>query len=106
MTVAKEGTLRDYYDIEAVMDVYDENGITYNDAIVGMMADVPLIFLLTRKYTDYDNRVYDPYFDMEDDANDVLKTYKAAGMIIAGLLFGYPLEATISEIHKFEHLWF
>lgn len=87
------------------MNVYDNNEINYNDGIVDMLAKVPMDSLLTQNYR-YEGIIYDPYFDLEEDLNGVLRKYKSAGMIIAGLLFGYPIEATICEIEKFQNKWF
>ena len=46
---------------------------------------------------------YNPIISFEGD--DVTRDYQAEGLVVSGLLFGFPLESTASLINRIRHLF-
>ena len=95
--VSRKGHLSDYFDLDEIDDWYSENGISINDGILEPMFEVEMIEVLSGEYIHPALSV--PYNIVIDFAgDDVLRTYGPEGLIISGLLLGYPLEATADLI--------
>lgn len=97
--VARKGVLSDFYDLEQIDEFYQKNEISINDGIFDQMFETEMIDILSGKYTHPALGI--PYnIVIEFEGDDVLNRYGPEGIIIAGLLLGYPLEATADLIRR------
>ena len=97
--VARKGKLSDYYNLEEIDAWYDSRDIPVNCAIFDAMFETEMIDLLSGKYKNPAlQTTYSVFISFEGD--DVLRDYGPEGLIISGLLLGYPLEATADLIRQ------
>ena len=97
--VARKGKLSDYFDLEEIDAWYGSRNIPVNCAIFDPMFETEMIDLLSGKYKNPAlQTTYSIFIMFEGD--DVLRDYGPEGLIISGLLLGYPLEATADLIHQ------
>ena len=95
--VARKGCLSDFFDIEEISEWYDEMRIWHNEEVFCSMCEAEIITLLAGGFKlSFMDCYYSPVIDFEGD--DVLLYFGAAGLMISGLLFGYPLESTVELI--------
>ncbi len=79
------------------MNWYDDRGIMFNDAVFNCLCEGELIAVLTGGlHHPYKETAYSPIIDFDGD--DVLRDFGAVGLMVSGLLFGYPLESTADLI--------
>ena len=98
--VARRGCLKDYFDTEEICDWYDACGINYNYALFEMMCDTEIITVLSGGFCHpLKSTIYNPIIDIEE-GDRVLWDFGAAGLMVSGLLFGYPLESTADLIRS------
>ena len=103
VVIAKNGTMRDFYDLDEILDWYTANNqININESIIEQAFDTPIIDIAVGRFSPLG-----PYnYVMDFNSPDVtLQKYKAAGLVISGLLLGYPLEAT-NDLIKSLWAWF
>lgn len=102
--VARKGCLEDYFDIEEICDWYDDKIPSYKDGVFNYLCRTEMISVMTggfkhpSKSTPYSPLI--PFYD-----NEVLRDYGAAGLMVSGLLFGYPLESTVDLIKQLGIYW-
>lgn len=97
--VARRGCLKDYFDTEEISDWYDARGINYNYGVYENMCDTEIITVLSGGFSHPSkSTIYTPIMDIAGDR--VLWDFGAAGLMVSGLLFGYPLESTADLIRS------
>ncbi len=98
MFVTKKGCLADYFDMEKIEDIYQEEGF----AVWHLMnyEEVPLIKFFNGEYTEPCTGIkFDTYFNTENSEEDeVLKSFGPEAVIVTGLLYGYPIEMTMKML--------
>ena len=97
--VARKGALKDYFNIEELEEYYESADVPYNEGIVDVLAGAEMIDIFLRKLDFYGTVPYYPIMDMEG-GDGIGRSYGAAGGLIAGLLFGYPVESSISMVEQ------
>ncbi len=98
--VMRNGKLSDYFDEDEIMDYYDEQNVPYREGTLGYLMHAEMIDLINGK-TIYDKTPYSPLMDINVFHSDpVVSEYGVAGGLIAGLLFGYPIESSIEFVKK------
>lgn len=91
--VTRKGCLADYFDIELIEDIYNENYIA--TGVLGCMENEPLINFFNGKCK-LSGVEFDTYIDTGNPEEDaVLKAFGPSALIITGLLYGYPIESTL-----------
>ena len=94
----------DYFNIEEIIDWYERQGITIEDAILERLFDVEMIELCSGESgLNILQSKYNPIISFEGDG--VTRDYQAEGLAASGLLFGFPLESTASLINRIRHLF-
>ena len=79
--ICRKGTLRDYYNLNEVIDFYKKLGLYLNDNIIQQLTEY-----FSYELSDFSNEI--PF--------DYVNPRSIAQYIITGLLLGYPLESTCS----------
>lgn len=82
--ICREGTLEDYYDIEAVIAYYGKLGIGFSDETAAEIRDLAKVEISC--------------FGSESAPIDYANVFTYASAVITGLLLGYPIESTVSLI--------
>ncbi len=97
--VSRKGCLKDYFDMDDIVDWYERQGITVVDSILESMMDEEMITLLSGEY---EHPVVKAKYDfiIRFEGDEVLQNLKAEGLIVTGLLLGYPLESTADLIKE------
>lgn len=80
--ICRTGSLSDYYDIDRVLDYYEQLGVMINDAD---RQEVKQLSTLEIKE-----------FGSENPPIDYINAYSLSSLIVTGLLLGYPIESTVS----------
>lgn len=97
--VARKGCLNDYFNIEEISDWYDARGINYNYGVFEIMCNTEMITVMSGGFSHPSkSMIYSPIMDIGGD--DILWSFGAAGLMVSGLLFGYPLESTVDLIRS------
>jgi len=96
--VARKGCLEDYFDIDSIIEWYDKHIAFYNEGVFELMCGEEIINVLTGGFCHpLKSTMYSPFIRFEGD--EVLRDFGAAGLMVSGLLFGYPLESTADLIN-------
>ena len=95
--VCREGSLADYFNEDALYEYYDKSDVHFNDGVLTILLNTPMIDIFSGKIDFRNNVVYNPIMKM-DGSDGISVTYGGAAGLISGLLFGYPVESSISMI--------
>ncbi len=95
--IARKGCLADYFDKDELEDYYNYRKVRYNKDKFDYLFHSEMIDLLLCK-TKYNNLVsYNPRMRM-DGKDKIATSYGSTAGLISGLLFGYPIESSISMV--------
>lgn len=97
--VCRKGSLIDYFDEDALYEYYDQSGVHFNDGVLTILLNTPMIDIASGKINFRNNVVYSPIMRM-DGSDGISVTYGGAAGLVSGLLFGYPVESSISMIEN------
>ncbi len=95
--VCRKGSLIDYFDEDSLFDYYEKTGVHFNDGTLTILLNTPMIEIVSGKVDFKNNVVYSPIMRM-DGSDGISVSYGGAAGLISGLLFGYPIESSISMI--------
>ena len=102
--VARNGKLIDYYNMNDIIHKYSMMNISLRQEILLPMCEEEMINILSGKYTHPWLSV--PYnVVMRFDGDKVIQEYGPEGLVVSGLLLGYPLEST-ADLIKYEEPYF
>lgn len=100
IVACREGCLADYFDVDEIIDWYEEHGIyVYN---LEKYFYINMHDLMTGKYIEGDTNFR---FTVAFTKNDFVWQYGRTGFIVIGLLLGYPLEATYNLLKKIDDIF-
>ena len=94
--VARKGCLADYYDIDWIDDIYQNEGNRTGYLIA--LENTPLIDFFNGNCKSSEVE-FSTYMDTSNPIEDnVLKEFGPSALIITGLLYGYPIETTMKAL--------
>ena len=96
--------MSDYFDQEELETYYEAQRVDYNDGILDVLMNAEMIDIFKRKMSFYGTTEYFPIM-MMDGSDGIAGSYGAAGGLIAGLLFGYPAESSVSMVKQNLAFW-
>ena len=99
MFVARKGCLADYFDGDELEDYYDSLNVPYKEGTFNFLLHSEMIDLFSGKVCFNTNIPYSPLMKM-DGSDGIAACYGSAAGLISGLLFGYPVESSISLVNN------